>query len=91
MPPKKQQKDTRLYGIFVFMYRKVKILNNKTQCSKCFLDVLEVKPDADSETIKKAYKKMALKYHPDRNPGKEAEVQEKVPFLLPVISNFLIL
>jgi hypothetical protein len=32
-----------------------------------FYDVLQVAKDADSKTIKKAFKKMALKYHPDVN------------------------
>ncbi len=39
---------------------------------KDYYDGLGVSPDADQKTIKKAYQKLAKKYHPDVNPGDKA-------------------
>ncbi|KAK1641016.1 hypothetical protein BDP81DRAFT_126233 [Colletotrichum phormii] len=38
---------------------------------------LELPADADTNEIKKQFRKLALKYHPDRNPGREAEVNSR--------------
>jgi molecular chaperone DnaJ len=45
---------------------------------RCYYEVLSVEKSADSEEIKRAYRKLAMEYHPDRNVGdKEAEEKFK--------------
>ncbi|MGM0622714.1 MAG: molecular chaperone DnaJ [Campylobacterota bacterium] len=36
-----------------------------------YYELLEVSKDADQKSIKRAYRKLAMQYHPDRNPGDE--------------------
>ena len=44
---------------------------------RCYYEVLEVTPKATNEEIRKAYKKLSLKWHPDRNYNNKEEADER--------------
>jgi len=54
-----------------------------------FYEVLEVPKNATDDEIKKSYRKMAMKYHPDRNPDNK-ESEEKFKKLRKRMKRFLI-
>lgn len=78
-------------GVICFTVRVVKMASVKEITAELMktdlYQLLEIEPSADEKAIKKAYRKKALKCHPDKNPGdnKAAELFLKLSKVLEIL------
>lgn len=52
------------------------VISVRVAAKQSYYDILGVKKDATNKQIKKAFRQLALKYHPDKNK-KDEKAQEK--------------
>lgn len=63
-----------LYHVMLSLVMLIVLVESKT--GKSYYDILGVKKTDSTNTIKKAFRQLAMKYHPDKNPDKKnAEAQ----------------
>ncbi|XP_071689842.1 dnaJ protein ERDJ3B-like isoform X1 [Rutidosis leptorrhynchoides] len=58
-------------NLYIFPWLILCIILSFYCCSKSYYDILQVPKGASDDQIKRSYRKLALKYHPDKNQGNE--------------------
>lgn len=53
------------------------IINAVIGKAKSYYQILGVNKNANSDEIKKSYRKLAMKWHPDKNPNNKKESEKK--------------
>ena len=70
-------KSLSIINLCILIFFIVPILSKKTDDENDYYKILGVKKEATEAEIKKAYRKLALKWHPDKNPNNREEAEEK--------------
>ena len=63
-------------NLSIYLRMKGKEGETKMAAKRDLYEVLGISKTADEKTIKKAYRKLAKKYHPDMNPGDKTAEQK---------------
>lgn len=71
------QRITWALGVSSLDLQSLQAPYNKQRDTNWAYDALEIKPDATNEEIKKAYRSMAMKYHPDKVQNLGEDVKRK--------------
>lgn len=69
---------THLYiQSIVYIFIDLQAFQFNQYAMKCFYEVLEVSRDVSADDLKKSYRKLALKWHPDKNPDCVEDAKEQ--------------
>ena len=71
------QRIATLLGITTRDYNALEALYKKTKDPNWAYTALEIEPTASDEEVKKAYRRMAMKYHPDKVANASEQVRQK--------------
>ena len=71
------QRIALLLGLSQSDYNSLESLYRKTKDPNWAYTVLEIEPTATDEEVKKAYRRMAMKYHPDKVANAGEEIRQK--------------
>ena len=66
-----------LFSLFIINSFIFSIISKKSDDPNDYYKILGVKKDSTEGEIKKAYRKLALKWHPDKNPNNREEAEEQ--------------